>query len=420
MHPLLRRVRLLILLAAFASLSAAVQTARGQDSGGAPNQVSWPLQASYQFGQNILFQAAPGTETLVQQANLYLQVQGERTTRVIAAEKNSINAWEVNYDVQAHPIRAYSVIIYWFEAELSDGKKVETQRASLVYIDNRFAWQSRTQGIFEVHWYEGDDAFAQLLLDAAQQGLENSQQILPLAPPEMVQLYAYANGRHMREAVQLAGEDWVAAHTSPDMAVMVLSLPPTPEQRLEIERQIPHELMHILIYQRVTNAYTRLPMWLSEGLASIAELYPNPDYLAMINSAQAKDTMLPMESLCSAFPRDASGAYLAYAQATSFTRFLYRTYGSQGLDSLLQAYQDGLGCTRGVEVAFGASLAQIEREWLSDAFGENPVSGAVSNLTPWLVLSGAVLLVPLVVILYNAAGTLRRGRKNPPAEGVEP
>lgn len=419
MHTVLRRFGWLFLMTALASLAAGVQTARGQDSGGSPNQVAWPVQTSYQFGDYILFQAAPDAQTPAEQANLYLQVQGERTTRVISAEKNAASAWEVNYDVQAHPIRAYSVIIYWFEAQLSTGQKVETQRSSLAYIDTRFEWQSRTQGIFEVHWYEGDDAFAQLLLDAAQQGLDNAQQILPLTPPEKVQLYAYANGRHMREAIQLAGEDWVAAHTSPDMAVMVLSLPPTPEQRLEIERQIPHELMHILIYQRVSNAYTRLPMWLSEGLASIAELYPNPDYLAMITSAQVKDTMLPMESLCSAFPRDASGAYLAYAQATSFTRFLYRNYGSQGLDSLLQAYQDGLGCTRGVEVAFGASLAQIEREWLSDAFGENPVSGAVSNLTPWLVLSGAVLLAPLVVILLNAAGALRRSRRSQPAEGVE-
>lgn len=417
MHTLLHRVYLLFLLIALASLAAGAPPGRAQASGASPSQVAWPLHTEYQFGQYILFQAAPGAEIAAQQANLYLQVQGERNTRVIPAVKNSASAWEVNYDVHTHPIRAYSVIIYWFEAQSSDGQKIETQRGSLAYIDNRFEWQSRTQGIFEVHWYEGDEAFAQLLLDTAQQGLENAQQILPLSPPDRVQIYAYANGRHMREAIQLAGEDWVAAHTSPDMAVMVLSLPPTPEQRLEIERQIPHELMHILVYQRVTTAYTRLPMWLSEGLASIAELYPNPDYLAMINSAQVKDTMLPMESLCSAFPRDASGAYLAYAQATSFTRFLYRTYGSQGLDNLLQAYQDGLGCTRGVEVTFGSTLAQIERDWLKDAFGENPVSGAVSNLTPWLVLSGAVLLVPLVVILLNAAGALRRGQKeNQPKE----
>jgi hypothetical protein len=420
MHAIPRRLGLLILLTALTSLAAGVQTVQGQDSGGSPKQVAWPLQASYQFGQYILFQANPGSETSTNQVSLYMQVQGERSTRVIPVEAIDAGGWEVNYDVQAHPIRAYSNIVFWLEAELNSGEKVTTQPNSLAYIDNRFEWQARTQGIFEVHWYEGDDAFAQLLLDAAQQGLENAQQILPLSPPERVQLYAYANGRHMREAIQLAGEDWVAAHTSPDMAVMVLSLPPSPEQRLEIERQIPHELMHILVYQRVTNAYTRLPMWLSEGLASIAELYPNPDYLAMINTAQVKDTMLPMESLCSAFPRDASGAYLAYAQATSFTRFLYRTYGSQGLDSLLQAYQDGLGCTRGVEVAFGASLAQIEREWLSDAFGENPVSGAVSNLTPWLVLSGAVLLAPLVVILLNAAGAARRSRRSQSAEGVEP
>lgn len=412
MHAMLRKFSLLLLLTAVFSLAAGVRRVQGQEAAG------WPVQASYQFGQSILFQASPTPGALSDEADLFLQVQGEPSTRIVAAEQNASGDWEVSYDVQAHPLRAFSTIEYWFVAKMTGGEELATQHGSLDYIDNRFEWQNRTAGIFEVHWYEGDSAFAQVLLDVAQEGLENAQQILPLSPPERVQLYAYANGRHMREAIQLAGEDWVAAHTSPDMAVMVLSLPPGPEQRLEIERQIPHELMHILIYQRVGRAYTRLPMWLSEGLASIAELYPNPDYLAMITTAQAKDSMLPMESLCSAFPRDASGAYLAYAQATSFTRFLYRTYGSQGLDSLLQAYQDGLGCTRGVEVAFSASLAQIEREWLSDAFGENPVSGAVSNLTPWLILSGAVLLVPLLVILFSAAGALRRRSRG--AEGVEP
>lgn len=414
MQPENRWINLLfIFLIATGLLSAAVQEVQAQASGG------WPVQASYQFGQNILFETIPSQDTPASQVDLILDVQGEPNTRVIAAEKNESGTWQVDYDLREHPIRAFSKIVYWFEAEIAGSEQIETQHGSLDYLDNRFEWQSRSQGIFEVHWYEGDTAFAQQLLDAAHQGLENAQQILPLSPPERVQLYAYASGRHMREAIQLAGDDWVAAHTSPDMAVMVLSLPASPEQRLEIERQVPHELMHILVYQRVQKAYTRLPVWLSEGLASIAELYPNPDYLAMITGAQAKDSMLPMESLCSAFPRDASGAYLAYAQATSFTRFLYRTYGSQGLDSLLLAYQDGLSCTRGVEVAFDASIAQIEREWLSDAFGENPVSGAVNNLTPWLLLSALALLVPMVAILVGAAGAARRSRRSPESEGAE-
>lgn len=375
----------------------------------AQNTAGKRLQAEYQFGQYILFQTTFETGTPPASVTLILQVQGEPASRSAPAAQAEDTVWEVDYDLNEHPIRAYSTLVYWFVAELENGESYETAHASLLYADNRFEWQSRSDGPFEVHWYQGDAAFAQALIDVAQLGLEKTQQLLPAKAPEKVHIYAYASARHMRETLQLAGENWVAAHTSPDLAVMVLSLPPGPEQRLEMERQIPHELMHIVVYQHVPGAYTRLPTWFSEGLASIAELYPNPDYLTMISNAQQRDTLLAMDTLCTTFPRDATGAYLAYAQATSFTRYLQRTYGSNGLESLLQAYNQGLDCQRGVESALGLTLPQLERDWLSSAFGENPLSGAVSNLGPWLAVTGAALLVPLAAPLVAALRRLRRG-----------
>ena len=161
-------------------------------------------------------------------------------------------------------------------------------------------------------------------------------------------IYAYASAKDMQEILQSIKKNWIGAHADPDLGVMVLSLPEGPEQRLEMERQIPHELMHILLYKMVGAGYVNLPAWLSEGLASVAELYPNPDYLVLLENAHNKGNLPSIISLCQSFPRDASGAFLAYAQSASFTRYLHQRFGSSGMERLVRQYADGLDCERGI------------------------------------------------------------------------
>ena len=103
-----------------------------------------------------------------------------------------------------------------------------------------------------------------------------------------------------------------------------------------MERQIPHEIMHILEYQITGTSYNQIPVWLLEGLASSAELYPNPDYQQVLEKAVDEDSLLPMSVLCQDFPRDLSGALLAYAQSNSFVRFLNQNFGTRDTLSLVE------------------------------------------------------------------------------------
>ena len=117
--------------------------------------------------------------------------------------------------------------------------------------------------------------------------------------------------------------------------------------------------------------------------------------------------MLPIVSLCDRFPRDASGAFLAYAEATSFTRFLYQQYGTTGLEALTRAYADGMSCERGVQTALGSTLTQLERQWRREAFREDALLKAFRNLSPWLIILVLALIVPLGLTL---AGTRRKSK----------
>jgi hypothetical protein len=157
--------------------------------------------------------------------------------------------------------------------------------------------------------------------------------------------------------------------------------------------------MHILLYQAAGAGSVNVPVWLNEGLASLAQPNPDPNYYTILQDAAERNAWLPLSTLCAAFPNDTSGAYLAYAQADSFTRYLHAQYGSAGLQNLLLGYARGLDCERGPEVTLGKPLSQLERDWQQHTFGRISVSGVIASLLPWLALLLAVLAMPVVLIL---------------------
>ena len=361
--------------------------------------------ADYEYGAEISFTGKFKSKVPIEKAQLFFRAGSTSDTRSGEASLSDDGTFTYVYDLTKDPLRAFSPIEYWFELTLAGGKTTTGPKNTIVYEDNRFAWDQRERSPFVAHWYQGDTAFAQDILDVADLSLKNAQTLLPLSLTSPVDIYAYANAKDMRDILQSFSKSWIGAHADPDLGVMVLSLPEGPEQRLEMERQIPHELMHILLFDMIGASYVNLPAWLSEGLASVGELYPNPDYLVLLENSHNKGSLPSMKSLCRSFPRDASGVFLAYAQSASFTRYLHQRFGSSGMERLVRQYADGLDCERGIEAALGIPLTQLEREWRKDVFGENIYLTALNNLLPWLVL---LLVIAIVPVGFVVAGK-RRG-----------
>jgi hypothetical protein len=378
-----------------------------------PTHASNPWDVSppdYSFGKQATFQARFESGKALEKATIFIQIEGESKsfTATVTPPGNMV----VQVDLSRLPVRAFSKNPYWFEATLTDGSTLDSDKYTFDYVDNRFDWHVQETPPFSVHWYEGDTGFAQSIIDIANAGLERIQSLVTLPELQPIDIYAYASAGDMQVALDLSEQKWVAGHADPDLGVMVVWLPIGPEQRLLMEQRIPHELMHIMLYQKTLRGYTNLPTWLNEGLASVAELYPNPDYLILLENASQKKSFLTMSSLCRAFPRDVSGTQLAYAQATSFTRYLQQQYGTSSLEKLVSAYADGLSCERGIQSVFGVTLTKLERDWRSATFGENAVANAFSNLLPWLVLMGLALAAPIGLVL-------RGWRKRPATQSAK-
>jgi len=351
--------------------------------------------AFYTYGQNVTFQARINPPTGVEAVDLMIQPEGQ-TTRIEPVSWTKSGEILFDYDLVAHPLRPFGRTYYWFRL-VTDGGEITTPSYWFDYVDNRFTWQTLTNEYFEIQWQGEDRTFGQQVQNIATTALDSAQKVLPIAPPLPLKIFIYANAEDLQSALPGIAETWAAGHASPDLKVILLSIAEGPERSLELERQLPHEIMHILEYELVGSQYGNVPVWLREGIASIAELYPNADYARVLENAQQKDSLIAMENLCSAFPRDAGSAFLAYAQSTSFVRYIYQTYGSTALVNLLRQYQLGLGCKEGVQTGLGISLSELENDWRVDSLSVSPVAKAMKSLSPYLFVALLVLLVPLVL-----------------------
>ncbi len=363
--------------------------------GQTPVQLADP-RVSYTFGETLTIETEVQPAATIQRAQIHLLPKGDSVQIIAEATLTPEGILTYNLDLSTAPFAVFTAVDYWFTFTLEGGETIESRRFTFTYADNRFDWRSLETDEFAVFWYQGNDALGGTILNTAYEGLARFRLQVELPPMQKVSYYVYASAADLQAALPFSGPSagLVAGHAAPAANRVLVSIPTGPSQTLEIKRQIPHELAHVLLYQKLGEDYSRLPSWLSEGLASSAELFPNPDYPLLLDKAFQRDMILPMSALCENFPVEAASFQLAYAQSASFTWYLITQYGDEGINALLKAYADGFGCERAPEVALGRPLTQLESEWRRITFNESPLRTALRGMLPWLLIAG-VFILPL-------------------------
>jgi Peptidase MA superfamily len=351
---------------------------------------------SEDFGQQVTFQARIQSQVPIVSATLAFSDNFDELVRRFPVSIGEDGAVAYRYDVIQNVLRPFVTITFWFEVATQDGQTFTSDNYRVQYIDDRFTWQQQVDGSLQVHWYEGDAAFGDALLDAARRSLSAVNALIPDSTGSPLNIYVYASPSDLQSALFLGGETWQGGHANPKLGVVLLAIAPGPGQSIDMETLIPHELAHVMLYRNVGEGYSSLPVWLNEGIASLAELYPNPDYEQALTTASHNNSLLAVADLCDTFPPDASRAFLAYAESQSFVRFLRDTYGTSGLFSLTSAYADGLSCDQGVMRALGTSLVSLDTRWRESVLGENVAGVFLRNMFPYLGLFVFMLLIPLI------------------------
>ncbi len=360
----------------------------------------------YTFGKFITFRVSASSDAGIRQATLFYKVKPapDILSAPAAFTPGQVITGIVTMNLAQAPLTPFALVEYWWQVTDQAQAQVTTQPQTFHYVDNRFAWQSRTQGPVTVYWYNGNAAFGQTALSAAITGLTQASLTVGSPEPEVVDIYIYADALDAQEALRPSGRLWSEGRTDPGLNLAIVTVVPGVDADHELGREVPHEMMHLLLAQRLGAGYAQLPNWLNEGLAVMNQAQADPELALALTHARDARTLFPLANLCGPFPADPAQAQLAYAESESVVRYIRRHYPAASLAKLLDAYTQGAACEAGVAQGLNLSQADLEQAWRASL----APAAAASPLWPWAILSGVVVLGGAVMTLLTLGGLKSR------------
>jgi hypothetical protein len=288
----------------------------------------------------------------------------------------------------------FTDVTYWWEVDLQSGNALVSAAQTILYVDDRFAWNQLTRNNLNLYWVEGDLEAANGIADLALLSLGTISAELETPIPERLTVVQYPKMADFYSALGERIRGWEGAVSSPGAATVILAAASGVEGRLTLAILLPHEIAHVLMETRWGSGYALIPQWLREGTAAGYELEPRPEQEIRLREAAADGSVIPIRTLCRFFPMEENPAMLAYAESKSFVAFLKEHYGVAAIRNALSAYAGGAECGQGIEAVTGKSLSDLESEWLG-TFSEKPLWISAS----WaLVLAGIVILAGVLVV----------------------
>ena len=304
----------------------------------------------------------------------------------------------------------------WWRWHLVDaaGSEVRTPTETITWIDDLHSWQTLSEGGISLHTYAAAPAMARQLLGAAVDGAARLRTELGPLPTDDVNVYIYEDTQAMADAI-LFEPQWTGGMAFSEFGTIILGIS---EQDLEWGlNAVEHELAHVIVGNLVSACYSRLPTWLSEGLAMVAEGGLDADSQRLLDEALRDDAFYPVRALSDGFTEDPGRASLAYAQSYSLVTHLLDVYGQASMLALLDAAQAGLRPDAALEEVYGFDsdgLDQAWREWIGAR--PSPATTARSAATPTVMptyppVSGPPLAITATPVPYQPPTA-------PPASGA--
>jgi len=268
-----------------------------------------------------------------------------------------------------------SRVEYWWTVEDVNGGKDETTPTRVFFDDNRYSWQSLTEGKVTIYWYEGGQSFAEELMSAAQQALARLAGETGAYLKKPVKIYVYADAQDLQGAM-IFPQEWTGGVAFTRYGIIAIGI--DPQNLFWGERSIAHELTHLVVHQMTFNPYTELPTWLEEGLAMYTEGPLSVGFVAYLNRAIEENSLISVRSLSSPFSAYAEETFLSYAQSYSLVEFLINSYGQGKMLELLTTFSEGSSYDGALERVYGFDMDGLDTLWRDYVIRQYQEAGATT------------------------------------------
>lgn len=304
-----------------------------------------------------------------------------------------------------------SRVTYWWTVSDEEENGITTQPATIYIEDERYDWHSVTEGNVTLYWYEGNDNFAQELMDATQTSLSQLADNTGVELESTIKIYIYANTQDLQGSM-IYPQEWTGGVAFTQYGVIAIGIQPTADGLVWGKRVIAHELTHLVIHRVTFNPYSGIPTWLDEGLAVSAEGDLDNAFISALGIADQQDAFITVRSLSSPFSAYAGESLLAYAESYKIVSYLIDEYGREKMFDLLNTFRQGAGYDEALVNVYGFDMDGLHELWLDYYYPDMadkvdtvtptavmPVNGDSSNTVQWMLV-GFLVGFFLVLALF--------------------
>ena len=365
---------------------------------------------TFVFGQQVRFHLEVAGKDPIQSIILAYRTSEAQETTVqrLSFKPNTLVSVDHIHRVASRYIRPFVEVTYWWTIVNVAEARLTTEPQIFVYTDNRFKWKALNDGAVGVHWYQGDVEIAQKALDVLVSGMARARQDIHIDTiSQPIDAYLYSSADDLRVALPAEAPLDTEALTLYETSVILVALGPEKDNIADLKRILPHEVTHALIHEATRSEFDHVPLWLSEGLATSVQytFMPDPDAQALVEEGVRDHRLIPLDTLCGAFPHDLVRARLAYAESASVINHVRDLYGRQALRDLVAAYGDGATCEGGVRRVLGVSLDRLEAEWSAKLVPRKAWVAFWEDNGAWVLLFVLFAMLPLAFVVPSPART---------------
>ena len=254
-------------------------------------------------------------------------------------------------------------ITYSFEIRDESGAVHRTPDQVAFYNNAAFDWESVTSGpITVLHYGLGSRERAQLVLEAAAEALERMAPVLGFDPTEPVRIVAFQGFRDLFEALPFRMQALQGRVQTEGMAFgderVVLIDGFNPDYRGITS----HEITHLEVAEVTGRAHSRVPSWLSEGLAEYGNVDPSSEYDAALSRGIRADRVSALWRL-SFSSGSGEDIIRAYGQGLSIVQYLVDTFGESKVAELMEEIQRSLDIDEALKAVYGFDQYGLDTEW---------------------------------------------------------
>jgi hypothetical protein len=283
------------------------------------------------------------------------------------------------WDMRLGNLPAGTRLKYWWTLGDAEGRQLRTELRSFEFNDERYNWQSLTEGSVTIFWYEGDEAFSRELLDAAQTSLDRLGRDIGVRLEMPVRVFVYSSAEDLRGAL-IYPIGWEGGVAFSDFGVILLGVSPN-----ELDygtRTIAHEITHLLVHEVTFSPYADLPPWLNEGLATYGEGELEQMQQSILEQAISQEALISVRTLSAPFSSDPRQAILSYAQSFALVEFLLNGYGQKRMFALLDTFKEGATYDGALELVYGFDLDGLDVLWRDSLEGEKITTASLPLRRP--------------------------------------